>query len=236
MCEGARSASFVTVDDDADQEAPQVSSEKCPECGQLDCHWHMPEVDALRKAAAEVEHGDDIDLVGWVEIRGALEENGWEICRLADQPQVSSGGGRSEWDMWLCPDCEAGWVDNGDDQDAAPRNDRGEVEPECGPCGCQMAYAGKVVPKLPATRPQVSSGDGERGERKMLAAYLRSLAQTFGVLTDREIEERKLVLRAAKLLLHRERAGQLPIPGVGGFIAPTRHDDWIGAALGKEQR
>jgi hypothetical protein len=30
---------------------------------------------------------------------------------------------------------------------------------------------------------------------------------------------------------HREQAGQLPIPGVGGFIPPTRHDDWIGAAF-----
>jgi hypothetical protein len=30
---------------------------------------------------------------------------------------------------------------------------------------------------------------------------------------------------------HREQAGQLPIPGVGGFVAPARHDDWLGAAL-----
>ena len=36
----------------------------CPECGRVGCPWHMPEIDALRAAAEEVEL-DGIDLVGW---------------------------------------------------------------------------------------------------------------------------------------------------------------------------
>lgn len=57
--------------------------EECPECGKQGCPWHMPDIDALERAAEDIDHLEDAGVREWSELMLRLEDEGWRLRRLA---------------------------------------------------------------------------------------------------------------------------------------------------------